>query len=262
MGLLREFGTNLWTVEGPVVDFYGFPYTTRMAVVKLEDGSAWLWSPVLWSEELASEIESSVGPIRHLVSPNKLHWLFLKGWQEKYPSAIVYASPGLRERDVVNDVRFDKDLSEEPDPSFAADIEQVIMRSDEVLDEVIFFHKPSKTVIICDYIQRFPEGTFKGFKGWLMKADGLVGPKGGAPRELRLIMWLNGSLPEARVTLDKIISWLPEKLIIAHGENATENAVAVLEQSFSWIPLQPRTERFSCLAPLLPPPKGDDKASE
>lgn len=34
--------------------------------------------------------------VRFLVSPNRLHHLFLAEWKSAYPQARLYASPGLR----------------------------------------------------------------------------------------------------------------------------------------------------------------------
>ena len=71
--MLREFGKDLWIAEGPVVPFLGmFPYPTRMAVVRLSDGGLWIWSPLALDDMLAKEVEA-LGPVRYLISPNKLH---------------------------------------------------------------------------------------------------------------------------------------------------------------------------------------------
>jgi len=93
---LQEFGPDIWIVDGPTVAVGGFQYPTRMAVVRLSDGSAWTWSPVKLSDELASEIETAVGPVKHIVAPNKLHHLNLMEWSQRYPDARVYAPPGLK----------------------------------------------------------------------------------------------------------------------------------------------------------------------
>jgi hypothetical protein len=56
MDAIQRFAPKVWMVEGPVVSFYGFPYPTRMVAIQLTDGSAWIWSPVALTEELASLI--------------------------------------------------------------------------------------------------------------------------------------------------------------------------------------------------------------
>ncbi len=86
---LIEFAPNVWMVEGPSVSFFGFPYPTRMVVVRLtegdDDGRAWIWSPVEISDELASEVETKAGKVKYVVSPNKIHHIFLKSWADRFP---------------------------------------------------------------------------------------------------------------------------------------------------------------------------------
>jgi len=42
MAALSVFGENIWIVDGPDVRDMGVMFTTRMAVVKLSDGSLWV----------------------------------------------------------------------------------------------------------------------------------------------------------------------------------------------------------------------------
>ena len=92
--ILQEFAPALYVAEGPTVPFLGFPYPTRMAVIRLNNGDLWVWSPVALNDELVTEIQA-IGPVRHIVSPNKIHHLFLAEWAKKWPEARVYAPPGL-----------------------------------------------------------------------------------------------------------------------------------------------------------------------
>lgn len=74
--MLVEFGPSIFFADGPVVSFYGFPYPTRMAVVRLADSSAWVWSPIALTNDLFDAV-NAIGPVKHIVSPNKIHHLFL-----------------------------------------------------------------------------------------------------------------------------------------------------------------------------------------
>ncbi|MCP5091850.1 MAG: DUF4336 domain-containing protein, partial [Gammaproteobacteria bacterium] len=64
--MLEEFGPSIYMADGPIVSFYGFPYPTRMAVVRLSNGGAWVWSPVAMTDELFDSV-SNVGPVQHIV---------------------------------------------------------------------------------------------------------------------------------------------------------------------------------------------------
>ena len=137
--LLLEFGPGVWIREGPVVPFVaGFPYPTRMAVIRLSDGGLFVWSPVALSPALRREVDA-LGPVRCLVSPNLLHHLFLGEWKAAYPEARLFASPGLRRRRT--DLAFDADLGDAPDPIWAADIDQVLVSGSFTMTEAVFFHR-------------------------------------------------------------------------------------------------------------------------
>ena len=60
IAMITEFGPSLYVAEGPTVFFYGFPYPTRMAVVRLSDGGAWVWSPVALTGELVDFMSEGV----------------------------------------------------------------------------------------------------------------------------------------------------------------------------------------------------------
>jgi len=178
-GGLVAFGPGLYVAEGPTVSFLGFPYPTRMAVVRLADGSAWVWSPIALTPALAEAVEV-VGPLRHLVSPNKIHHLFLAEWAERWPEARLYAPPGLAARRPA--LHFHAALGNAPDPAWAQDLDQVIFRGSLAMEEVAFFHRPSRTAIVGDLIQRHERAALPGWKGLVMRLDGLVGAGGSTPR--------------------------------------------------------------------------------
>ena len=88
--MLQEFAPSLWLADGPTVSFYGFPYPTRMAIVRLAGGDVWVWSPIQLTAALEREVES-LGGVQHIVSPNLLHHLYLAEWAARWPAARVYA---------------------------------------------------------------------------------------------------------------------------------------------------------------------------
>jgi hypothetical protein len=227
--MLIEFGPSLYIADGPTVSFYGFPYPTRMAVVRLSDGNVWVWSPIALTESLYNEVEA-IGPVRYIVSPNKIHHLFLSEWEKKWPNAYMYASPGLAKKRP--ELNFHGVLGDTPEPGWASDIDQALFRGSFAMEEVAFFHHTSRTAIICDLIQRHPETKMTGWKGVLMRLDGLVGEHGSTPREWRASFLRRGP---ARAARDKVQSWHAEKLVIAHGECAKSGAASIISDALSWI---------------------------
>ena len=227
--MLEEFGPSIYVAEGPTVSFYGFPYPTRMAVVRLSNGGLWVWSPVALTDDLIDSV-NALGPVSHIVSPNKIHHLFLQEWADRWPEARMYAPPDLAKRKP--HLRFDAELGDESNPEWAADIDQVIFRGSLFMEEVVFFHRGSRTAIVCDLIQRHPEALMTGWKGMLMKMDCLVGENGSTPREWRASFIRRGKARSAR---GKLLAWNPDRLLIAHGACAQTDATSIIRNALRWM---------------------------
>ncbi len=228
--LLRAFGPEIWICEGPIVPFLpGAPYPTRMAVIRLTDGGLFVWSPIALSSALCDEVDA-LGPVRYLVSPNLLHHLFLGEWKASYPTAKLYAPPGLRQRR--KDLAFDTDLADLSPPPWLPEIDQVLMRGSFFMTEVVFFHGLSRTAIFADLIENLPRGWFKGWRGLAARLDGIVAPHPGAPLEWRL-SFLNRHA--ARQALAHIRSWPIERVVIAHGAMPSTDGAAFVQNAFAWL---------------------------
>jgi hypothetical protein len=226
---LAAIGPEIWTADGPPVRFFGFPYPTRMTIVRLPDNALWICSPTALDDAVGAAI-AALGTPRWLIAPNLLHHLFLAPWQHAWPAARLHAVPALRRRR--RDLRIDADLGPQPDPAWADAIDQVVFGGSLLMDEVVFFHRRSRSAVVTDLIQRFDPGAVRGWRGWLMRLDGLVGPDGSTPREWRITFRDRAALRRAR---DAVLAWQPQRVIIAHGACITEDAPATLARAFAWM---------------------------
>jgi hypothetical protein len=225
---VTTFAPDIWVAAGPVVRYFGFPYPTRMAILRLRDGGLFLWSPIALTPELRAEVDA-LGPVRCLVAPNKLHHLFLAEWKAAYPEARIHAPPGLvRHR---RDLAFDAELTEKPPSLWAEDIDQVLVRGSFALTEAVFFHRPSRTALVTDLVQQFPRGWFKGWRRWIAKRAGIVAPKAGTPIDLRMTFMHRKA---ARQSVKRILDWNPERLILAHGPLVARDAAGFIRAALDW----------------------------
>lgn len=226
---LREFGRGIWVSEGPIVPFLSFPYPTRTAVIRLADGGLFVWSPIALTAPLRNEVDA-LGPVRHLVSPNAIHHLFLGEWKSAYPEVRLFASPNLAKKR--KDLDFDGELDDSPEPAWAADVDQVVVHGSFAMTEIVFFHRLSGTVIFADLIENFPPDWFKGWRGIVARLDGIVAPNPGAPREFR---WSFTNRRVARAALDRILAWPIERVLMAHGDPVTTDGSAFVRRAFAWL---------------------------
>ena len=233
---LHEFGPGIWIADGPAVPFAGFPYSTRMALIRLSDGGVFAWSPVALTDALRREVDR-LGPVRSIVSPNRLHHLFLGEWKAAYPAARLHAPPGLRRKR--KDLDFDGNLGEAPEPGWAVDIDQVTVHGSFYLTEVVFFHWASGTAIFGDLLQNFRPDWFKGWKSFVARHGGICAPHPGAPKDWRATFLGRRA---ARRSLHRILAWPIERVLIAHGDPADRDGAAFVRGAFGWL-LGPPDER-------------------
>jgi hypothetical protein len=230
---VQQFGEKIWIVGGPTVSSFGFRYPTRMAAIKLSDNSAdgtlFIWSPIALTDELRKQIDE-IGNVRFIVAPNSLHHLSLKEWGNAYPDASVYAAPGLRKRR--KDIAFDGDLEDEPDPGWAEQIDQTIVRSTLITPEVVFFHWESGTALFTDLIQNFEPEWFSGWRKAVAVLDRLVGREAQVPQKFR-VAFVNRTA--AREALTRILEWPAQKVLMAHGRPITEDGRAFIKRAFRWL---------------------------
>ena len=238
LNVLKPVGADLWVVDGPVVRMAylggSIPFPTRMVVARLRSGDLFLWSPIEPDDGLLSQVDA-LGPVGHLVSPNKIHYAHIGAWKRWYPEAMAWASPGVRERAVSQDVdvAFDAELGNEPDPAWRADLDQLIFRGSRFMEEVAFFHRNTRTVILADLIENFePEKVSSAYR-WLVRLAGAAHPDGKAPADLRLTFF--GRKDEARASFQRMLAWEPEKVIVAHGRWYERDGTEELRRAFRWL---------------------------
>jgi hypothetical protein len=126
----------LWLAEGETVSFYGFAYPTRSVIVRLAENRLWVWSPIRLRDELRSDIER-LGPVAHLVPPNKLRHLHLAQWKSAYPAAKLWGPQSTVAR--CRELEFAGALSGASPPEWCDDIDQAWFRGSFAMDEVDFF---------------------------------------------------------------------------------------------------------------------------
>ena len=228
--MLEEFAQDIWIAEGPPVDFYGFKYPVRMTVIRLADEKLFVHSPIAPTPELLQQVVA-LGDVYYIVSPNKLHHLYLGDWGDIFPEAQVFASPGLMNKRP--EISFDGELGDVPEIDWASEIDQLIFAGSRAMDEVVFFHKASKTLILADLIENFESGWFKGWQGIIARLAGIIAPKGKAPIDFRLSFL--GHKADARKSLSRIKAWQPRHIIIAHGTCFKNDAMRELNRAFKWL---------------------------
>ena len=231
--MLDQVGPDLWVADGGIVSFFGFDYPTRMVVVRLVDGGLWLWSPIEPVAEIVKQVRA-LGPVRHLVSPNKLHHLFLAAWKAEFPDAKLWGTPSTVAR--FGNLDFSGTLTGLPPTDWAGQIDQYYFDNSRFLDELRFFHRKSRTAIICDLSQPFSDAFLRGhwplWLRWIAKRAKMVEGWGYPPVEVRFTFRHRA---RARAKIRALIDEGPERVVMAHGEIVRSGGADYLRRAFSWL---------------------------
>ena len=234
--MLSRFADDLWTLEGTPIGYWAPPipvklrYGIRSVIVRLGDGSLFVDSPVQLTDEVRGELDP-LGPVRHIVSPNKLHHLHMGEWAAAYPDAQLHASPKLPAKRP--DLSFATTLGDAPCEAWASDLDQCLFRGSVFMAEVVFFHRASATLILGDMIENHdPEVLGSRAQRWFARMNRMLAPNGTTPVNFRLTFPRRAP---ARASLATIRAWNPERVIMLHGPCVRDGAEEFLRRGFAWL---------------------------
>lgn len=239
LNTLKPVAQDIWLIDGPAIRFYGMPFSTRATVIRLADGGLWVHSPTHLTEDLRAELDA-LGPVRHLIAPNWIHYAWVHHWQAAWPEAQAWAAPGVTDRAARKGVpvKFDHALGDQAPADWAGQIEQMIVKGSFVHREAVFFHTASRTLILTDLIENFDPGKLPWWMRIATRIGGIQAPDGAMPRDMRLTF--RNHFDALSDCVNRMVAWGPERVILAHGEWFRQDGAARLKRAFRWLPQQRR----------------------
>jgi hypothetical protein len=104
------------------------------------------------------------------------------------------------------------------------------------MDEIVFFHWASRTVILADLIENFSDEFLEEHWSWwqrpIASLDGVSARAPGAPREWRLSFT---DRAPARAARDKVLAWDAERVVMAHGTWQPNGGQKFLTDALAWL---------------------------
>ena len=228
-GDLGQVAEGLWTQDGDRIKVFGIPFDTRATIARLPDGALWLHSPVRPTEARIAEIKA-LGDIAHIVAPNRIHGAFTTVWADRAPDAQVWVSPKFPDRHP--DIPYDHLLTDIAPPDWTETLDQCLFAGHAYLDEVVFLHRASRTLIITDIYQSHDPAKETAFWRVLKGMAGMLAPKGKMPPDMRLSFT---DKPAARAARDRILAWDFDRILLPHSVPVETGGKAVFEQAMRWL---------------------------
>ncbi len=188
----------------------GFHLPLRSTLLSLAGGELMVISPLRMDDELAARV-SALGRVTHIASPNKFHHLFVGDAAARWPNAQVHLAPGLPEklsklgRVVPPHIVLPSDMP--------ADATAVVLAGMPALSETLFFHAPSRTLVVTDLVFHVLGPTQGLFTGLILRMVG-AHQRLAQGLELRLLV---RDREAARQSLERVMALDFTRLVMAHG---------------------------------------------
>ena len=224
--MLRRLADDVWVTERPQ-RFFGLPVGARMTVIRLSGGRLLLHSPLPLDAALRVELDA-LGRVACAVAPNRLHHLYAGDVVRTYPEARLWVAPGLPEKRP--DLVHAGVLGDEAPVEWRGELEQAFFRGRPYENEVAFFHPATRTLILCDLAFNFgprdawPTRVLMS----LLRSYGKLGPSKLDPLLIR-------DRAAARASLDRILAWDFDRVIVAHGDVQESGGYALMRDGYAWL---------------------------
>jgi hypothetical protein len=224
--MLRAIDNNLWQATGDLWMPGGMHFPIRMTVIRLETGGLVLHSPIPIGEPLAREL-AALGPVEHLIAPNKLHHLYLGAAMERYPEARVFVAPGLAQKRA--DLPLTPDMRQVPEV-WSGQLEPILLRGVPWINEVVFFHPPSQTLVVTDLFFHITQS-----QGWV--APVVLRLVGAWRKPAQSLLWRLSCKDKDALAQDmaRVFALPLARVIPAHGDILEGDASARLRRALPWI---------------------------
>jgi hypothetical protein len=224
--MLHRLHDQLWERDEPMT-VLGIELGHRMTVVRLPDGSLWVHSPVAYSDPLAAAL-AELGPVGHLVAPNYMHDTYLEGWLPRLPGVRFHAPRSFHK--VFPQHRLTDVLGPEPPPAWGGVFEQLVVQGAPRLHEVVFLHRPSRSLIIADLAFNLGPDM-----SWLSRQLCRLNGCHCRFTPSRLLRSIIRDRAAFRASVDRILGWDFDRIIVSHGAIVTEDAKEALRRAYAFL---------------------------
>ena len=223
---LQPVAEDLWLVDAPQ-RFFGFEIGTRMTVVRLSTGGLWLCSPVTIDDALAEAL-AALGPVEHIVGPNRFHHLYLGPARERFPDAKLHLAPGLGDKRP--DLTGAQALTATAPAAWASDLDQCVLEGVPTFNEVAFLHRATRTLVLTDHLFHLDGSVGTASTRLLGRLLG-VHKAPGFPRDARYAFVKDKAALAA--SMQRVLTWDFDRVVLCHGRCVERDGRATLERAYA-----------------------------
>ncbi len=203
----RLLDENIWEITGE----WRTKFARRMTIVRLAGGQVFVHNPIHLRRQEMDWLRS-IGTLAYIVAPNVFHCSDAAWMKQQFPEAKLYV-PGRKLKQFIESGVVAFDTENEFPKEIAGELHYLPSKGTSI-QEAIFWHRPSKTLILTDLAFNMPDvyhGLEKIIMGWNM-----VGGRFGPTRALRWIFTKDKSA--VLETFRQILALDFNRVIVNHGD--------------------------------------------
>lgn len=203
----------------------GMFVSTRMTVFRLDDGNLLSHSAVPLTPAQKGDLDR-LGTLRHIVAPSAFHHLFLPALARLYPQAHLYGTESVLRKhpDLPQMQRIPLDES----APWAGQLQCLLAHGIPLLDETIWFHPASGSLVITDVLQCWQGPLSLPVRLYLCLTGGHE--RLTVPRTVRLLVRDPSAV---RTWAQQLRNWPVQRVILLHNSVIDESPMQRLDEALS-----------------------------
>ena len=226
MSLVELCPGRIWFAQQPL-RFGPLTIQTRMTVVRLDDGGLWVHSPIAPTSETTAALDA-LGPVRHVVAPNRSHHLYFSPFLAAFPDAAGYIAPGLEAKrpDLASLPRL---VPGEARP-WTPELSSWFIEGLPVINETVWFHPATGTLVLTDLLFCFGEH-HRGLGRLVARLLGVHG-RLAMSRTMKLMVRDRDAF---RRSIAPLLELDVRRIVLAHDQVVERDARTAMAQAFAWV---------------------------
>ena len=204
----------------------GMHWPCRCTLIEAQSGELLIYSPVPFSEQDVRHI-ANLGKVRWIVAPNTFHHLWVSSAQRQFIEARTFVTEGVATKQPK--LEYEGVLPTTVPDAWYNTLE-IAHIDGSSFNEVVLFHKPTHSLVVTDLVFNIHKS-----KGWV--APLVFRMMGTYKKFAQSKLWrlTTRDRDAACASVEKILEWPIERIIMAHGCILDVDAHRKLAAALFWM---------------------------
>lgn len=253
--VIRRITPQILTCSTPFLRMGRIKIGGRGTIVKLRDNSLAVFSPVALTDTVKQQMQEELQStdVKYITALDREHHIFLESWHKEWPQAIVIGPDSLPEaRDKQGYFKIPQDRwklfkkgdqsSWTVDETFDAEFDREYNAA-HANHELLFNHKPSRTLIEADVMfnlpatEQFSKTGQSPTSGLLTRLMCYINSTSGEAKAQKRFIWYGISAMDRKgfnASVSRVSAWDFDRIIPCHGDVIEKDGKGIFDKIMRW----------------------------